>query len=105
MRRHKFGMCATGDNAHHAIARTPALRVRSQFCDFAGELESGDILRRTGRRSIPAQPLQEVCAIKRATANVYENFVRSGPWRRNILNFQYLRTTKTSYNNSSHGWR
>src|SRR5262245_10049097 len=60
MSRHEFGMCATTDDPHYSIAFVPAASIRAQLCDFAGKLQSGDVLWRTRRCRVSTSPLQEV---------------------------------------------
>src|SRR6185369_4567586 len=102
MGRHKFSMRAATDDAHNSIAFTPALRVRAQLRDFARKFQSRNVLRSAWRRSISTGPLQEVGAIQRGTPHTYKNFIRPGLWRRNVLDFQYLGSTETSYDSSFH---
>ena len=102
MRRHKFGMGSATDDPHNAIAFLPALSVRAQLCHFTGKFQPGNVLRKRPAAQHIDLPLQKVRAIERATAHVNENFVRSGLWCRNVLDFQNLRTTETSNNNSFH---
>src|SRR4051794_23051994 len=55
VRSHKFGMSATTDDTHDTIAFMPALSIRTQFDNFAGKLQSRDVLRNAGRRRISTQ--------------------------------------------------
>jgi hypothetical protein len=103
MGRHKFRVSPTPDNSHDAIPFVPAVSIRSQLCDFAGKFEPRDVLRCSRWCRILTQPLQEVCAIKPSAPHVNEHFVRPRLWLWHVMDFQDLRTTETSNNNSFHG--
>ena len=102
MCRHKFRMGSTTDNPHDAIPFMPAVRIRARVCYFAGKFQPGNVLRLARWRSISARSLQEVRAIERGTPNVNENFFRPGLWFRHIVDFQNLRATEMSNDNSFH---
>src|SRR5678815_891954 len=101
---HEFSVRPSADDAHHAIGFLPTVNIRPQLRDFAGKLKSGDVLWNARRSSVSTSPLKKVGAIERRTAHVYEYFVRTGLRRGNVLDFQNLRSTETSHNNSSHGF-
>jgi hypothetical protein len=63
MGRHKFGMRATADYTHNAIAFAPAVSICAQLRDVARKFQSRDVLRSTWWRSISTCPLQKVSAI------------------------------------------
>ena len=78
------------------------MSIRAQRCYFAGKFQPGNVLRLARWRSIPACSLQEVCAIERRTPHVNENFFRPRLWFRHIVDFQNLRATERSNDNSFH---
>ena len=102
MRRHKLGMSSAPDYSHDPIASMPALRVRAYLRHFAGKFEPGNVLGSPRRRSVSTLSLQKVRAIESGTPHVNDDFFWSRLRRRNVLNFQNLRTTKTINNNSFH---
>ena len=100
---HKLRVRSTSNDSHHAIASLPTVSVRAQLRDFAGKLKPGNVLRSTRRRSISTRPLQQICAIQRGTPHANENFLSRRVWFRYVLDFQDLRPTETSDDNSFHG--
>jgi hypothetical protein len=91
------------DDPHHAIAFTPAVSFRAELCDFAGKFQPGNVLGSARRRSISTLSLQEIGAIERGTLHLDKYILRSRLGCRNVLNFQNLRTTEMSNDNSFHG--
>jgi hypothetical protein len=55
---------AATDNTEHSIADLPLLHFITDLLNFAGEFNSRNVLRITGRRRIAAETLQDVGAVQ-----------------------------------------
>jgi hypothetical protein len=62
--RYVLCLSATADNAEHAIANFPRAHFIADLLNFAGELNSGNVLWITGRRRIATEALQDVGAVQ-----------------------------------------
>ena len=71
----EFALSATADDAEDAIASLPFAHFIAHLCDFAGEFDSGNVLRITGRRRIAAKPLQDVRAIQSRCPHAHPNAI------------------------------
>jgi hypothetical protein len=55
---------AATDNTEHSIAGFPRAHFVADLLNFAGEFNSGNVLRITGRRRIAAEALQDIGAVQ-----------------------------------------
>jgi len=74
VRRDRLGVTAAADQAEHAVADAEPLDAVADRVDLAGDLETGNVGRRVGRRWICAHALQQIRAVDRGRADAYAHF-------------------------------
>jgi hypothetical protein len=84
-----LSLTAAADDSEHAIASLPAPNFLADCCDLTGEFNSRDVLRKSGRRGIAPESLQDVCAIQSGGAHTTTYAIeRSWRWVRHVADFQ-----------------
>ena len=81
----QLGLRAAADDRHHAIALAEALRTRAERGDLPGQLEPGDVRRRTRRRRVGALALEHVGAVQPGSPHAHEHLARPGHGVRALL--------------------
>jgi hypothetical protein len=72
-----FGIAAAHHQRHHAVADLPALDVRAECYDFAGDLEPRNI-GRAGRRRVEALALHHVGPVDAGSRHLHQDLAGAG---------------------------
>jgi hypothetical protein len=99
----ELGLRATGGDSKHTLAHFPRAHFFADGFDFAGKLEAGNVLRKTGRRGIFSLALKNVGAIQSRRAHAHSHAIGRGVFRRiDFPDFQNLRSAGSGDHNSAH---
>ena len=90
MREAIFGVAAADHQRKNAVADFPALDVRSERDDLAGDLEARNI-RRAGRRRIEALPLHHVGPVDAGGRDLHQDLARAGRGNGALFRNQHFR--------------
>ena len=71
-------LAAAADDRHHPIRDGEATRSGAEGDDLASQLEPGDVLGRSGRRRIAAEPLMHVGAVQARGPNPHKHLPDTG---------------------------
>jgi hypothetical protein len=75
---YEFRLSAATDDPKNALPGPPQTYFMADCFHLTGKLEAGYMLWKTHGRRVPAQALEDVCAIQRSGAHAYSYSIRCG---------------------------
>ncbi len=102
MRHDVLGVTAAADDAENAVAVRELADRFADGVDFAGDLESGDVLGSSWRDRIFAEPLQHVGAVDGGRVDPNAHFASRRGGGRYIAEFENFRASGLANDDGAH---